>query len=217
MRRTVQFLLVAALLARAGLAWGANADQNPIGSVTAVTGIVGLERKGHESNVAPSSAVFVGDVYTTKPSSTLIIRLLGGTELDVGQSTSIVMDQDTLVSATRAQLTIIKLLGGKLHSFVNALATGGQFFVRTDNAICGVRGTEFETAYIVGRPCPDAPTCLRYTDVAVYKGTVEVTNPTNPQRASVMVGKGQETAVPCELAPTSPSPLGMRELGTLYH
>jgi hypothetical protein len=29
----------------------------------------------------------------------------------------------------------------------------------------GVRGTDFKTEYIAGKPCPGFPTCLRYTPI----------------------------------------------------
>ena len=85
--------------------------------------------------------------------------------------------------------------------------------MHTPNAVVAARGTNFETAYIVGKPCPGFPECLRYTDVGVYEGVVEVSNPTNPRAAPVRVTPGYETTVPCELAPSSPAPLGMGELG----
>jgi hypothetical protein len=132
--------------------------------------------------------------------------------LQIGQSSSIRIDQDTLNTTTGARLTIVRLLSGKLHSIIPFLVTGGNFFVRTGNAICGVRGTEFETAYIDGKPCPGFPDCLRYTEVGVYKGVVEVRSATNSQAAPVQVSGGYETTVPCEVPPSSPSPLGATEL-----
>jgi hypothetical protein len=114
----------------------------------------------------------------------------------------------------------INLLIGHLRSIINAGVEGSRpkFEVHTPNAVAGVRGTEFETAYIAGKPCPGFPTCLRYTDVGVFKGIVEVSNPTNPSASSVRVTQGYETTVPCELPPSSPAPLGMGELGAPgYH
>jgi hypothetical protein len=78
--------------------------------------------------------------------------------------------------------------------------------------VVGVRGTDFTTKYVAGKPCPGFPQCLRYTDVGVYKGIVEVSNPTNPKAAAVRVSSGYETTVPCELPPAKPGPLGMGDL-----
>ena len=61
--------------------------------------------------------------------------------------------------------------------------------MRTPNAVVGVRGTDFTTKYVAGKPCPGFPQCLRYTDVGVYKGIVEVSNPTNPKAVAVRVSR----------------------------
>lgn len=211
MQRLTCLFIVAAFLTEVALAHAAT-DSKPVGSVTSLAGTVELERDGRKSTPARSSGVLLNDVFTTERSSSITITLAGGSELQVGQSSSIRIDQDTLNTTTGAHLTIVRLLSGKLHSIVPSLVTGGNFFVRTGNAICGVRGTEFETAYIEGKPCPGFPDCLRYTDVGVYKGVVEVRSVTNSQAPPVQLSGGYETTVPCEVPPSSPSPLGATEL-----
>ena len=183
-----------------------------MGSVTELRGNVELERNGHKSIPRLSSRVLLGDVFTTQRASSVAITLAGGSELEVGQSSSIRIDRDVLNANSGAHFTIIQLLRGKLHSLVPSLVSGGNFSVLTGNAISGVRGTEFETAYTEGKPCPGFPDCLRYTDVGVYKGVVEVRSVTNPQAPAVRVLEGYETTVPCEVRPSSPSPLGATEL-----
>jgi hypothetical protein len=86
------------------------------------------------------------------------------------------------------------------------------FEVHTPNAVVSVRGTDFDTEYIEGKPCPGFPQCLRYTDIGVYKGIVEVRNPTSLKSISVRVTAGYETTVPCELPPANPAPLGIGDL-----
>jgi hypothetical protein len=210
--REVYFFIVAALIIKVGSGYAAAADSNPVGSVTELSGTVQRERNGHKSLPTRSSGVLLGDVFTTGRSSSVAITLAGGTELEVGPSSSIRIDRDVLNAKTGARFTIIKLLAGKLHSLVRPLVTGGNFSVLTGNAISGVRGTEFETAYTEGKACPGFPDCLRYTDVGVYKGVVEVRSVTNPHAPPVQVSGGYETTVPCEVPPSSPSPLGAAEL-----
>ncbi|MBV8356518.1 MAG: FecR domain-containing protein [Deltaproteobacteria bacterium] len=210
-RRTYLFI-VAALIVNAAAYYADAADSNFVGSVTKIHGVVELERNGRKSIPALSSRVLLEDLFRTNRSSSVTITLAGGSELQVGQSTSIRIDRDVLDSKTGARFTVIKLIKGKLHSLVPSLVTGGNFAVQTGNAISGVRGTEFETAYIEGKPCPGFPDCLRYTDVGVYSGTVEVHSLTNPQALPVRVSEGYETTVPCEVQPSSPSPLGAAEL-----
>jgi FecR protein len=211
MQRLICLFIVAAFLTELAVAHTAT-DSKPVGSVTSLAGTVELERDGRKSTPAQSSGVLLNDVFTTERSASITITLAGGSELQVGQSSSIRIDQNTLNTTTGAHLTIVRLLSGKLRSIIPSLVTGGNFFVRTGNAICGVRGTEFETAYIEGKPCPGFPDCLRYTDVGVYKGVVEVRSVTNSQALPVQVSGGYESTVPCEVPPSSPSPLGATEL-----
>jgi hypothetical protein len=208
----IRLFIVAAFILRFGPAYAAAADSNPVGSITELSGTVQLQRNGHKSVPSLSSQVLIEDVFTTERSSSLAITLAGGSQLEVGQSSSIRIDRNVLNAETGARSTIIKLLSGKLHSLVPSLARGGSFSVLTGNAISGVRGTEFEAAYIEGKPCPGFPDCLRYTDVGVYKGVVEVRSLTNRHAPSVRVSGGYETTVPCEVPPSSPSPLGATEL-----
>jgi hypothetical protein len=211
MQRLTCLFIVTAFLAEMASAYPAT-DSKPVGSVTGLAGTVELERNGRKSTPARSSGVLLNDVFTTDRSSSITITLAGGSELQVRQSSSIRIDQNTLNTTTGAYLTVVRLLSGKLHSIIPSVVTGGNFFVLTANAICGVRGTEFETAYIEGKPCPGFPDCVRYTDVGVYKGVVEVRSVTNNQAPPVQVSGGYETTVPCEVPPSSPSPLGSTEL-----
>jgi ferric-dicitrate binding protein FerR (iron transport regulator) len=167
-------------------------------------------RNAHRQDVATSAPVFVHDEFTTARSSSLKIALNHGGELDIGESSSLRIDISD--STATANSTLIELLAGKLHSIVPFSFGKTNFRLRTGNAICGVRGTEFDTAYIVGKPCPGFPKCLRYTDVGVEKGIVEVRSRTNPTAKPVKVAAGYETTVPCEIPPSSPSPLGASEL-----
>jgi hypothetical protein len=208
----VYSFIVAAFISNVGSFYAAAAEASRVGSVTELNGNVELERNGHKSIPALSSAVLLGDVFTTQRSSSVAITLASGSELEVGQSSSIRIERATLNAKTGAYFTLIKLLREKLHSFVPSLVSGGNFSVLTGNAVSGVRGTEFETAYIQGKPCPGFPDCLRYTDVGVYKGVVEVRSVTNPQAPPVRVQEGYETTIPCEVRPSSPSPLGATEL-----
>jgi FecR protein len=145
------------------------------------------------------------------------ISLVDGSQLTLSESTAIVVDQS--VVGPRPADSIVNLFKGKLRSVINL--RGGSlpdFEVHTPNAVAGVRGTDFETEYIEGKPCPGFPRCLRYTDVGVYKGVVEVRNRIGTKATSVLVSSGYETTVPCELPPANPGPLGMGNLSAPgYH
>jgi hypothetical protein len=186
------------------------------GSITKIDGNANIERNGSTTTAVLSQSVLMGDKLETSTKSSLTIVLFDGSEISLSESSSIVIDQD-VVGPVRD--SFVKLFKGRLHSVVTP--RGGRlpdFEVRTPNAVVGVRGTDFETEYIDGKPCPGFPRCLRYTDVGVYSGIVEVSNPTSPGAASVRVRTGYETTVPCELPPATPGPLGIGDLAAPgYH
>jgi hypothetical protein len=186
--------------------------QEPAGSVTELEGTAKLTRGKQQVNVVIKMPVIVHDRLQTMSKSHLTVTLRGGSQLMLTESSTMVIDD--VATNARADSTI-SLMVGHVRAVVysTAGATTSKFEVHTPNAVAGVRGTDFETAYIEGKPCPGFPTCLRYTEVDVYKGIVEVRNPTNPKAPPVRVTQGYETTVPCELAPSSAAPLGMSELG----
>lgn len=179
------------------------------GSITALKGTATVARGGSLHRASLKMRVFVGDKLRTASHSRLTVTLRDGSRLMLAESSTFVIAQ---AGARASKLkSVIDLLDGSLRAAVKY--TGGRTFeVRTPNAIAGVRGTNFVTKFVAGTPCPGFPNCLRYTDVGVYKGIVEVSNPTSKKPATVRVGGGYETTVPCEMPPASPSPLGMGKL-----
>ncbi len=208
-RRVTAIIIV--LLVLSG-AWSAAGAQNSVGLVTAIDGDAELLRNGHTSKVTMAMAVETNDKLVTEREGRLTVTFGDNSRLVVGSSTTVVINDR--VSGTISTISRVELLGGRLRSIVTLglRSAGHGFEVRTPNAVMGVRGTEFEVAYIAGTPCPGFPDCLRYTDVGVYKGRVEVSNPLNPKAAPVLATAGYETTVPCEEPPATPSPLGMNEL-----
>ena len=192
--------------------WSAARAQNSVGVVTAIDGEAEVVRNGQTLKVTLAMTVESNDKLVTKREGRLTVTFGDNSRLVVGPSTSIVINDG--VSGASSSISRVGLLGGRLRSIVDLglRGAGHGFEVRTPNAVMGVRGTEFEVAYIAGTPCPGFPDCLRYTDVGVYKGRVEVSNPLNPKAAPVLATAGYETTVPCEEPPATPSPLGMNEL-----
>jgi ferric-dicitrate binding protein FerR (iron transport regulator) len=191
--------------------------QDTVGEVTSVTGVAKLDRGGNEIDLAPSMPVEIGDRLSTAAKAKLTVTFRDGSRLILSESSLLTVDRYAMVATTRRQASI-GLWAGHFRAIVNSGAGGvPDFKVHTPNAIIGVRGTEFETAYIAGRPCPEDRSCLRYTTVGVSHGVVAVANISNPPQ-SVQVTEGYETTVACEAPATSPAPLGMEEMGAPgYH
>ena len=202
-------ILITALVA-ATFIWAAAPAraQNTVGAITAVAGEAHDERAGVLMAVTPGMAIELHDKLSTGPDGTIAITLSDNSKLSLSENGELVIDEHVL-GATGAH-TKTTLLGGTVRSVVNVTLRGGPpgFEVHTPNAIAGVRGTDFAVAYDE-KPRETAPDCLSYTDVAVYRGTVEVINPQDPNAAPAAVTAGYETTVPCGQAPLTPGPLGV--------
>lgn len=206
--RALLFLIAAIPVCRALPAL----SQGVVGSITALHGNATLVRNGQQLKVVAPMPVQTNDKLVTGLEAHLVVTFGDNSRLEVGESSTIVINQGLIGGATSG-ITRVGLLGGHLRSIFNAeMRAMAGFEVRTPNAIAGVRGTDFETTYIAGTPCPGFPDCLRYTDVAVHHGKVEVSNPLNPKAAPVIATAGYETTVPCEEPPATPSPLGMEQM-----
>jgi len=131
---------------------------------------------------------------------------------------TIVMTDNTTLSAVEPTImefdrtptrSLIRLFSGSLKASV--IPPNNIEFL-TPNGELQIRGTLFDIKYIEGKPCPGFPDCLRYTDIGVYKGIVEVRNPTSLKPVSVRVTAGDETTIPCELPPAQPGLLGINDI-----
>jgi ferric-dicitrate binding protein FerR (iron transport regulator) len=185
------------------------------GTIKDLQGAAAVHRNGGSIVAASGMPLLLGDKILTSLKSRVTVELIDGSELTLSEGSSIVIER----AMTSVADSMIELFKGRLRSLVNMVpgkATG--FEVHTPNAVASVRGTDFDVEYIEGKPCPGFPQCLRYTDVGVYKGTVEVHNPTSLKPTAVRVAAGYETTVPCELPPAAPGPLGIGNLiGPGYH
>jgi len=191
--------------------------QDSVGQVTEITGSAKLERGGVEVEAAPMMQIKIRDKLRTTAKSKLTVTLHDGSKLVLSESSSYTIDEYSIAATTRMRASIALWAGHLRAVVVTALGAVPDFQVHTPNAVAAVRGTEFETAFITDRPCPEDRSCMRYTTVGVFHGVVSVANIANPAQA-VQVNEGYETTVACEAAATSPAPLGMEEMGAPgYH
>jgi len=206
-------LLSVILTSRCSLAFALDA----VGEVTGLTGVANIERDGSEFAAALSMPIQIHDRLITIGKAQLTVTFHDGSKLILSETGTYSIDQYAITSTTRTEASIA-LWAGHLRAIVNVISGGApNFQIHTPNAIAAVRGTEFETAYIKDRPCPEDRSCMRYTTVEVFHGVVAVANSTNPANA-IQVNEGYETTVACESPATSPAPLGMKEMGAPgYH
>jgi hypothetical protein len=206
--------LIVPLICLALLVASATSAQDVVGSITDIKGAAQLKRDGQNLAVILGMTVNAHDMLHTTSSGNLTIALTSGDHLMLGESSSIVVSYQPFANHIHDHF-MIELLDGHVRYTVErgALGTIPAIEVKAPNAITVAHGTDFEVAYITGRTCPDSlRPCREYTDISVYKGMVEVSNPADPKTPPVQISQGYGTAVPCDLPPTSPAPLAMNEL-----
>lgn len=179
--------------------------QTPAGSITAINGGVTITRGTTSIPAAFNTVVDVGDNIVTAADGRATITLSDGTQIEIAESSTLLLTENIVnPNGTRAS-TKVTLLGGLATSLVRFTAgTPPNFEVHTPNAVASARGTYYPVQYTNGTARPGYGNCTEFTDVSVYEGTVEVSNPTNPSAPPVEVHAGQKTTVPCGLAPLPP-------------
>jgi hypothetical protein len=172
----------------------------PAGSITALAGQVRIQRASHPIAVSSGTLVEIGDQISTGPNSRATITLSDGTQFELSASSTMMLTQNQVGTNGRRVETRLDLFGGLLHSLVRfAPGNAPNYEVHTPNAVAAARGTQYDTGYVNGAVRKEHPGCKEFTDVSVFDGTVEVTNPQNPTAGSTILTQGHKTTVPCKL------------------
>lgn len=188
--------LAALIAAGSDRAWAQSA-----GSITAINGAVTITRAGRSFPAVYGAPIDVGDTIATSRNGRATITLSDGSQLELTESSTLVLTENVLNASGARNRTSVTLLSGLVRSLVRFTAgTPPNFEVHTPNAVASARGTTYDTGYQNNVNRPGNVKCKEFSDVTVYQGTVEVTNPTNPSAPSVDVHAGQKTTVPCGLA-----------------
>ena len=173
-------------------------------------------RNGKTLAAAYATPVQVGDQINTAPKSRVTLTLSDGTQLELGETSTLMLERNAVNPDGSRASTVINLLGGLLHSLVRqAPGLAPNYEVHTPNASAAARGTDYDTDYIKGQDRKGYKDCREFTDVAVYAGEVEISNPQNPTAGTVKVKKGHKTTVACGLLPTPPSVGALISAGAL--
>lgn len=176
--------------------------QTTVGTITQLTGVANIQRGALNIAAAPNLPILLHDRITTQPGASLTIGLVDNSSLQLGSSATLSIDESVLVNGVGAP-SKVGLLGGKLHTLIVGAMRGSTttFEVHTPNAIGAVRGTEWTTDYEEGTPRDKDKykDCTQFTDIDVQDGTVNVTNPLNPNAGAVDVHQGHHTTVACGL------------------
>ena len=129
--------------------------QAPVaGTVSTASGTVQVQRAAVLAAAGPEPPVNVGDRVITGPGGHAVITLTDGSQLELGESSNLVIDNHALAPAGGRAATQVSLFGGVLRSVVNATGGAPNFEVHTPNAVAAVRGTRWDTAYSEGEARP---------------------------------------------------------------
>lgn len=146
------------------------------GKLIYTEGTVTVTSGGSSQDAATGTKVSEGDSVTTGDGGLAVIDLSNATQIKLRESTTVVIQ--AIGSNTRVTLST----GGLFTKVVGKLS--GRFSVTTDNAVAGVRGTEFFVAY--------GKTVDKQRDIwlCVNEGVVDVSIPSANQHVEVPAGKG---------------------------
>lgn len=194
-----------AWLCFASSAWA----QQQVGTITQLSGTAQVQRAGATIGATLTMAVQLHDQLSTAADSSLTVTLVDNSTVSLYPSSTLVLDENVVAGGIR-QRTLVRLLAGSMRAVVRIgrLIAPNNFDIQTPNALLGVRGTDFDTAYTEGIVRPGYEGCERYTDVRVREGVVAISNPATPA-VVVEVSAGYETTVPCLLPPLTGGPIGI--------
>lgn len=182
--------------------------QTPVaGTISTASGTVQVQRAAVVAPAGAGTPINVGDRVLTGPGGHAVITLTDGSQLELGESSNLVIDNHALAPTGGRAATQVSLFGGVLRSVVNATGGAPNFEVHTPNAVAAVRGTRWDTAYSDADARPTFGDCRKFTDVVVYEGVVSVRNPNATNGEDVPAG--YEVTVPCSISPLLPGPIGM--------
>jgi hypothetical protein len=170
--------------------------QNTVGAVTQLTGTANIQRGGATVAVAQNMPVMLHDRVVTDANASLTIGLVDNSSLQLGPSSTLVIDDSVLVNGVGAP-SKVGLLGGDLHSIIVGAMRGSSttFEVHTPNAIGAVRGTDFQT-HTDNNARDGFPNCFQFTDLSVDDGTVQFCNTANPPDCKD-IHKGEHSTMAC--------------------
>jgi ferric-dicitrate binding protein FerR (iron transport regulator) len=176
--------------------------QAAAGSITAISGSATITRSSATIPAAYGTKINVGDRLITAPASNVTVTLSDGSQIEVTDSSTLTIDENTLnANGTRAS-TRLSLLDGLVRSLVRTTpGTPPNYEVHTPNAVASARGTGYDVDHHTGVHDDKYKDCTEISHVSVYQGAVEVYNPTNPSAPAVEVKEGQKVTIPCGGAP----------------
>lgn len=188
------------LLAAATLCVAAVAVAEDVGTVASVTGVAQIGRSGARTPAEVGLAVQLGDELHTGSDGQLRVVFRDDSVIDLGESSSLVVDEQVFDPASSRYSSLMRLVAGRARALVSHYygTPGAAYQVQTPTAVAGVRGTSFLVSYY-----PDSEA----TEVIGIRGRVEVRSLDERAGDSVYITAQEATTVWRGEAPTAPETL----------
>lgn len=156
LQRCAAIVLACVLGAAASLAHA----QELAGAVSTTTGTVVVQKAdGTVRALAPGAAVHAGDVISTQPNSSAVVKFTDGGQLTVTGNSQVRLDEYRYKSATpKTDSLVMSLLKGGLRSvtgFIGQGASRDAYRLQTTTATIGIRGTDYIAQLCEGDECAD--------------------------------------------------------------
>src|SRR5215469_2061526 len=122
--------------------------QTSVGTVGVVNGNVTIVRADKSIPTTAGTALRVGDKLMTGPNSRMTVSLSDGSQMELNESSTLVLTEYALNPDGSRASTEVTLLGGLVRSLVqHSPSSTPNFEVHTPNAVASARGTMFDVAY----------------------------------------------------------------------
>jgi hypothetical protein len=172
------------------------AQQPPsIGLVTALQGQATVQHAGNTQamSLGVESPVYREDVIQTLAASKIKLLLLDGTELTLGEGSTMTLSKFVYTPQQQTHQGIIKVASGIFRAVTRKVFPQTTFEVHTATAVAAVRGTQW-----LGEVTPEA------TAITVVEGEVTVVHAETRIGGAVVLTPGQGTDVQGQQPPTVP-------------
>jgi hypothetical protein len=195
LRATIAATLLAFVVGAAPAS--AQGEAPEAGTVVTMEGKVEIGHAASFSLATVGSTVRSGDTVRTGNPGRVRILFRDESVLNLGDDSTLVIDESVFDPDQGTATTLMRLLGGKVRALVSEYygETQSSYRVETTTAVSGVRGTEFIVRYD-----PSA----EVSDVLGLSGSVAVHSPMDRVNRGVVVGAMEVTTVEKGKFPTPP-------------
>lgn len=177
-----------------------------VGVITAIKVPVTIQRGDDEFSAQLGDEIFLSDLIKTGIAGRAKILFEGEVILIVAEETTVTITKNLYDSKRRWRDVIYDLRKGMIRTMLEKYSRDSSFIVNSQNAVAGVKGTDFLVRYSQGR---------ELTRIYVLDGKVEVKSRLETVPGIALLTADQWTEVAGNISPAEPRSLTEKEAGEL--